>query len=67
VLEQRTDDQPAAIRTRMAAYERDTRPLVEFYRSRGLLVPIPAQGTPPEILARTLSAAPFADRELAAL
>jgi adenylate kinase len=61
-LEQRADDQPATIRTRMAAYEQETRPLVEFYRDRGLLVPIAAQGPPQEILERTLSSGLFADR-----
>jgi adenylate kinase len=59
-LERRADDQPEAIRTRMEVYERSTRPLAEFYRSRDLLVPISAQGTPAEILDRTLSAPQFA-------
>ena len=37
---QRGDDQPSAIETRLAAYERDTAPLLDFYTSRGLLVTI---------------------------
>jgi adenylate kinase len=37
---QRSDDTPEAIRARLAAYERDTRPLVDFYRARDLLVAV---------------------------
>ena len=37
---QRADDTPEAIATRLAAYERDTRPLLDFYAERGLLVEI---------------------------
>lgn len=53
-LYQREDDRPEAIRVRMEAYERSTAPLAEFYRQRGLLVSIPAEGTPEEIFARTM-------------
>lgn len=35
---QRTDDQPDAILKRLAVYERDTAPLLDFYEARGLLV-----------------------------
>ncbi|HUX04099.1 MAG TPA: adenylate kinase, partial [Acidimicrobiales bacterium] len=35
---QRADDQPEAIRQRLAMYERDTAPLLAFYEERGLLV-----------------------------
>jgi adenylate kinase len=34
---QRADDQPDAIRQRLAAYERDTAPLLAYYAERGLL------------------------------
>ena len=34
---QRADDTPEAIGARLSAYERDTRPLVDFYDARGLL------------------------------
>jgi adenylate kinase family enzyme len=40
----------------MAAYEQSTAPLAEFYRERGLLVSIGAEGTPESILERTLAA-----------
>jgi len=55
-LYQREDDRPESIRVRMEAYERSTSPLAQFYRSRNLLVSIPADGTPEEIFARTLAA-----------
>jgi adenylate kinase len=53
-LYQREDDRPEAIRVRMQAYEKSTAPLAEFYRERCLLVSIVAEGTPEEILARTV-------------
>ena len=39
-LFQREDDRPESVRVRMEAYEKSTRPLIEFYQKRGLLVPI---------------------------
>jgi adenylate kinase len=36
-LMQRADDQPEAITTRLEAYERDTAPLLEYYRERNLV------------------------------
>lgn len=41
-LVQRADDRPEVIRERLAAYERQTKPLVEYYRSRGMLDEIDA-------------------------
>jgi adenylate kinase family enzyme len=41
----------------MAAYEKSTRPLIEFYQKRGLLVTISAEGTPQEVDQRTRAAA----------
>jgi len=38
----------------MDAYEESTRPLVEYYRQTGRLLPILASGTPEEILERTV-------------
>jgi adenylate kinase len=46
-LLQREDDRPEAIRVRMAAYERSTSPLIEFYQKRGLLVSVPRWKRPP--------------------
>lgn len=53
-LYQREDDRPESIRVRMEAYERQTAPLTDFYRQRGLLVAISADGSPEEIFKRTL-------------
>jgi adenylate kinase len=53
-LSQREDDQPEAIRVRMEAYEKSTAPLADYYRGRGLLVSVLAEGTPEEIFARTV-------------
>jgi len=39
-LMQRADDQPEAITTRLEAYERDTAPLLDYYRERNLLVTV---------------------------
>jgi len=55
-LYQREDDRPESIRVRMAAYEKSTTPLTEFYENRGLLVRISAEGSPEEIFERTLGA-----------
>ncbi|MGH9780638.1 MAG: adenylate kinase [Candidatus Acidiferrales bacterium] len=41
-LLQRADDRPEVIRERLAAYNRQTKPLVEYYRSQGMLDEIDA-------------------------
>lgn len=43
-LVQREDDREDRVRTRFEAYERDTAPLIEFYRARGLLIIVDARG-----------------------
>jgi adenylate kinase len=53
-LYQREDDRPESIKVRMEAYEKSTAPLTDFYRRRGLLISITAEGSPEEIFARTL-------------
>jgi adenylate kinase len=55
-LYQRDDDRPEAVRTRMEVYEKSTRPLIDYYEQRGLLVTVEAEGTPNEIYGRTLTA-----------
>ncbi len=55
-LYQREDDRPESVTVRMEAYARSTAPLIEFYRDLGLLVPVPAAGSPAEICARTVLA-----------
>jgi adenylate kinase len=41
-LMQRADDKPEVIGERLAAYEKQTKPLVEFYRAQGVLTEIDA-------------------------
>ena len=41
----RADDNEETIRNRMAVYEKTTAPLVDFYRERGLIVDVDANGT----------------------
>jgi adenylate kinase len=53
---QRADDTAEAIMTRLQAYERETKPLIEFYRSTGLLETIDATATPDEVLSATVAA-----------
>lgn len=55
-LIQREDDRPEAVRVRMEAYDTSTKPLIDFYGKRGLLVTISAEGQPEEIYRRTLAA-----------
>jgi adenylate kinase len=44
-LYQRSDDEEATVRRRLAVYERDTRPLVEYYRGRDLLDEVSGEGS----------------------
>lgn len=53
-LFQRDDDHPEAITVRMQAYQSATAPLIEFYERRGLLLRVPATGSPDEICRRSL-------------
>ena len=55
-LEQREDDRPEAVKVRMEVYEKSTKPLIDFYQQRGLLVTVEAEGTPEVIYQRTLAA-----------
>ena len=43
-LYQRNDDEEATVRRRLGVYERDTRPLVDYYRGQGLLEEISGEG-----------------------
>jgi len=54
-LFQREDDRPESIKVRLEAYDRSTAPLIEFYGKLGLLVQVPATGSPDEICEKTLS------------
>jgi adenylate kinase len=52
----RPDDTPETIDHRMEVYEQQTAPLLDVYRSRGLLRPIPAEGPPADVFRRILDA-----------
>ena len=52
----RDDDKPETIRVRMKAYEESTAPLVDYYRRRGLLLEVSAEGNADEVFARTMAA-----------
>ena len=51
-LIQRPDDNEATVSERLRVYEEKTRPLIEFYRDRGLLRVIQAQGEVEEVTER---------------
>jgi adenylate kinase len=51
-LEQRADDDPAAVTTRLAAYRKQTAPVLDWYQRRNLVRRIPAVGTVQEIAER---------------
>lgn len=55
-LYQREDDRPKSVRVRMDVYKKSTAPLTKFYRDKGLLVTISAEGSPEEIFERTILA-----------
>src|SRR3989304_3221151 len=48
-MEQRADDRAEAIRERMATYERQTAPLVDFYRNEGGLLEVNGEQGPEAI------------------
>ena len=51
-LIQRPDDNEATVTERLRVYEEQTRPLIEFYRARGLLRVIDAEGKVEEVTQR---------------
>ena len=55
ILAQHEDDLPEAVTARILAYEKATKPLIEFYVGRGLLRTISAEGSPERIYQRTLA------------
>jgi len=54
-LEGRSDDNEATVRSRIAVYQSETRPLLDYYAARGLLVTIPGVGDIDAIAARMLA------------
>jgi adenylate kinase len=55
-LYQRSDDEEATVRRRLGVYERDTRPLVEYYRGRALLEEVPGEGPVDQVFESVLRA-----------
>jgi adenylate kinase len=53
-LSQRADDEEPKVRHRLAVYARETAPLVEYYRRRGLLASVPAAGAVEAVFAAVL-------------
>lgn len=55
-LQERSDDRPEAVRTRLAVYQEQTAPLVAHYRALRLLVPVDATGTTEDVRQRIQAA-----------
>ena len=55
-VEGRADDTEEVVRERMAIYHRETKPLSDTYRDRGLLVEVDGLGEVDEVTARILAA-----------
>ena len=55
-LEGRADDTDEAIKRRLDNYHRETEPLIEHYRTQGVLVPVHADGSPNEVFAEIQAA-----------
>ncbi|NLK13282.1 MAG: nucleoside monophosphate kinase [Spirochaetales bacterium] len=53
-LIQRPDDKKEAILNRLEVYTRETRPLIDHYRKKNLLLPLDASPTPEEVLKQLL-------------
>ena len=51
-LLRRADDDEATIRNRLEVYERETAPLIDYYRDSGLLRTVQAEGAPAEVYSR---------------
>jgi adenylate kinase len=53
---QRADDTPEAIAKRLAAYNSETQPTIDFYEAAGLLIRVDGLGTPDDVTARVIAA-----------
>lgn len=60
-LVQRDDDQPETIKERMAVYDRQTAPLLSYYRPTGLLKQIDGEGLVDMVFQRTLAVLPVVE------
>lgn len=59
-LYQRDDDKPETVANRLAVYEEQTAPLIDYYRSRGLLREVDGERPPDEVNAEIASYIPTA-------
>jgi adenylate kinase len=55
-LYQRDDDRPKSIKVRLEAYDHSTAPLIDFCTKLGVLLSVPATGSPETICERTVAA-----------
>jgi len=56
VLVQRADDEESTVKRRLDVYDRETRPLAQYYASKGLLRRIDADGSVAEVTGRLVAA-----------
>ncbi len=49
LLYQRADDKPESVKKRLEIFERDTKPLVDYYAEKGILARVDGSGTPDEV------------------
>ncbi len=56
ILQRRHDDEEDVVRNRLNVYHRQTAPIEDFYRNKGILTEIPAEDSPDEVFQRLLHA-----------
>ena len=57
ILVRRKDDEPEAVRNRLAVYQQQTAPVIDWYQSQGTrIIGIDALGTPERVLGRITTA-----------
>ena len=54
-LYQREDDKPEKVRTRLAGFEQQTKPVIAHYQANGLVVQIDGVGDPQEVFSRIMA------------
>lgn len=59
-LYQREDDRPETVQNRLAVYEEQTAPLIDYYRARGLLREVDGERPPDEVHAQIAASLPAA-------
>jgi adenylate kinase len=55
-LYQRDDDREETVRKRLEVYHRETEPVIDYYKAKGLVATISALGTVPEVTERAMEA-----------